>query len=127
MKQIVILAGGIGTRLKDRSGDLPKPMIKIGGRPLLEHQIEVARRHGFDQILILASYRPDVIAEYFGDGSRWKVNIRYQIDPAPLGTAGAVLAVFPELAEQFWFSTATRCSTLTSTACGRRTRVGAPT
>ena len=61
MKQLVILAGGIGTRLRARLGDLPKPMIPIAGKPLLEHQIELARRHGFNDVIIFACYRADLI------------------------------------------------------------------
>src|SRR3954465_9254813 len=92
MKQLVILAGGKGTRLKDRLGDLPKPMIPIGNKPLLEHQIELAKRHGFSEIIVFACYRADLIEGHLGDGSRWGVNIRYVLEQEPLGTAGAVLA-----------------------------------
>lgn len=100
-KQVIILAGGLGTRLKARLGDLPKPMIPISGKPLLEHQIELAKSHGFTQIIIFACYRPDLIERHFGDGSRWGVQIRYIIEARPLGTAGAVLAGFSELANRF--------------------------
>jgi histidinol-phosphate phosphatase family protein len=101
MKQAVILAGGKGTRLKDRLGDLPKPMIPIGGKPLLEHQVELARRYGLTELLILAGHRAQVITDYFGDGSRWGVRIRYEIEREPLGTAGAVLAAWAHLEERF--------------------------
>jgi histidinol-phosphate phosphatase family protein len=100
-KQAVILAGGMGTRLKARLGDLPKPMIPIGGKPLLEHQIELARRHGFDDILILACYRADLIEGHFGDGSRWGARIRVVAEREPLGTAGAARACLDLLAERF--------------------------
>jgi histidinol-phosphate phosphatase family protein len=101
MKQLVVLAGGSGTRLRERLGDLPKPMIPIGGRPLLEIQLELAKRHGFDDILIFAFYRADLIEKHFGDGSRFGVRIRYIIETEPLGTAGAVLAGFELLADDF--------------------------
>jgi histidinol-phosphate phosphatase family protein len=101
MKQVVILAGGQGARLKDRLGDLPKPLIPIAGRPLLEHQIELARRHGFLDIVIFACYRADLIEAALGDGSRWGVRLRYQRETTPLGTAGAVLAGFSLLEDQF--------------------------
>ena len=100
-KQLIILAGGLGTRLKARLGDLPKPMIPIGGKPLLEHQIELARRHGFTDILIFAFYQPEKMEAHFGTGGRWGVAIKYIIEKEPLGTAGAVLAGFNSLAEQF--------------------------
>ncbi len=101
MKQLIILAGGKGTRLKDRLGDLPKPMIPIGGKPLLEHQVELARRHGFTDLIFFVHYRADLIEQYFGDGSKWSVRIRYVLEKEPLGTAGAVLAGLEHLAERF--------------------------
>src|SRR2546421_3707137 len=101
MKQLLILAGGQGTRLKERLGDLPKPMIPIGGKPLLEHQIELAKRYGFCDLIIFVCYRPDLIEAHLGDGSRWGMRIGYVIEPQPLGTAGAVLAGLDSLAERF--------------------------
>ncbi len=101
MKQLVILAGGMGTRLKARLGDLPKPMVPIAGKPLLEHHVELAKRHGFDDILIFACYRADLIERHFGDGSRWGVRIRTIVEREPLGTAGAVLAGYELLAGEF--------------------------
>jgi histidinol-phosphate phosphatase family protein len=101
MKQAIIIAGGMGTRLKARLGDLPKPMIPIGGKPLLEHQVELAKRHGFTEIVVFACYRPDLIQAHLGDGSRWGVKISYEIEKSPLGTAGAVLAGMRLLAERF--------------------------
>ena len=70
IQQAVILAGGKGTRLKERLGDLPKPMISIGGKPLLEHQIELVKHYGFTDVLILAGYRAEVLKEHFGDDDR---------------------------------------------------------
>jgi len=101
MKQAIIIAGGMGTRLKARLGDLPKPMIPIGGKPLLEHQVELAKRHGFTEIVIFACYRPDLIHAHLGDGSRWGVRISYEVEKTPLGTAGAVLAGLHLLSERF--------------------------
>jgi D,D-heptose 1,7-bisphosphate phosphatase len=101
MKQLVILAGGKGTRLKDRLGDLPKPMIPIAGRPLLEHQVELARAHGFEEVLMFVHHRADLIQAHFGDGSRRGVRVRYIVETEPLGTAGAVLAGFDQLADRF--------------------------
>jgi len=101
MRQLIILAGGKGTRLKDRLGDLPKPLIPIAGKPLLEHQVELAKKHGFTDIIIFVCYRPDLIERALGDGSRWGVRIRYEVEKEPLGTAGAVLAGYDLLAETF--------------------------
>jgi histidinol-phosphate phosphatase family protein len=101
MKQLVILAGGKGTRLKDRLGDLPKPMIPIGGKPLLEHQVELARRYGFTDLLFFVHHRADLIEKHFGNGAKWDVTIRYLLEKEPLGTAGAVLAGYEQLAARF--------------------------
>lgn len=101
VKQLVILAGGKGSRLKDRLGHLPKPMIPIAGKPLLEHQIELARAHGFTDVLLFVHYRADLIQQHLGDGSRWGLRVRYIVEKEPLGTAGAVLAGFDQLAERF--------------------------
>lgn len=92
MKQLVILAGGKGTRLKDRLGDLPKPLIPIGGKPLLEHHVELARRHGFTALLFFVHYRAELIQQHFGNGAKWDAAIHYVMEEEPLGTAGAVLA-----------------------------------
>lgn len=100
-KQAVILAGGAGTRLRERLGDLPKPMIPIGGKPLLEHQVELAKRHGCSDIVIFAGYRAEVIQSHFGDGSRWGLKLSTIVEHEPLGTAGAVLAGFDRLADDF--------------------------
>src|SRR5580704_8043077 len=101
MKQLVILAGGMGTRLRARLGDLPKPMIPIAGKPLLEHHIELAKRHGFLDIIIFACYRADLIERHFGDGGKWGMRIRTVVEREPLGTAGAVLVGFDLLADHF--------------------------
>lgn len=102
MKQLIILAGGKGTRLASKLGKtLPKPMAPVAGRPLLEHQVELAREHGFGDVRLLTSHRSEVIEEHFGDGSRFGLSIRYHLDAEPRGTAGAVLAALPELADRF--------------------------
>lgn len=102
MRQLVILAGGKGTRLAGRLAEgLPKPMAPVAGRPLLEHQIALARRHHFEDVRLLTSHRSEVIEEYFGDGSRFGLSIGYHVDAVPRGTAGAVLEALPDLAERF--------------------------
>jgi len=67
--QVAILAGGMGTRLRERSGDLPKPMVPVLGKPVLHHQIELCRKHGFTDIALLVQHRHEKISEYFGNGS----------------------------------------------------------
>jgi histidinol-phosphate phosphatase family protein len=101
MRQAVILAGGAGTRLRERLGDLPKPMIPIGGKPLLEHQVELAKRHGFFDFIFFVQYRAELIERHFAEGGNWGVRIRYVVEKEPLGTAGAVLAGLDQLTERF--------------------------
>ena len=101
VKQAVILAGGKGTRLRSVLGDLPKPLIPIGGKPLLEHHFELCRAHGFERVLVLAGHRAERIQAHCGDGSRWGLRIECEVEREPLGTAGAVLAAFSRLPERF--------------------------
>jgi histidinol-phosphate phosphatase family protein len=100
-RQLIILAGGAGTRLRERLGDLPKPMIPVAGKPLLEHQVDLAKKFGFTDLIFFVHYRADLIEKYFGDGKNFGVQIRYVLEKEPLGTAGAVLAGFEKLAERF--------------------------
>jgi histidinol-phosphate phosphatase family protein len=89
--QVAILAGGMGTRLKVRTGNLPKPMVPILGRPVLEHQIDLCRRHGFTRIALLVHYEYESIRNYFENGQRWGVEIKYSLERDARGTAGALL------------------------------------
>ena len=100
-RQLIILAGGAGTRLRERLGDLPKPMIPIAGKPLLEHQVELAKKYGFTDLIFFVHYRADLIEKHFGDGGKVGVQIRYVLEKEPLGTAGAVLAGMEFLADRF--------------------------
>jgi len=85
------MAGGYGTRLRPLTVKLPKPMIPIANRPMLEHIVLLLREHGFNDITMLTYFFPDTIEEYFGDGSALGVDISYRQDPpGGLGTAGAV-------------------------------------
>ena len=68
--QVVIMAGGKGTRISSVAKDIPKPMIKIGGMPILEHEIECLRNQGFTNIIITVSHLGHIIMDYFGDGSK---------------------------------------------------------
>jgi len=101
MKQAVILAGGKGTRLQERLGDLPKPMIPIGGRPLIAHQLALCRQHGFSDVVLLLGHGAEHVQRYVRDGSDWDIRVRSMIEPGPLGTAGAVFATMPSLADRF--------------------------
>jgi D,D-heptose 1,7-bisphosphate phosphatase len=101
MKQAVILAGGKGTRLKEVSGNLPKPMVPVLGKPLLQHLIEQCVEYDFTDIKLLISYKKEIIEDYFGDGNQYGATIQYIAEATPRGTAGALIDVLPELNEQF--------------------------
>lgn len=98
---VAILAGGRGTRLRDRTGRLPKPLAPLRGRPLLEHQLDLCRRHGFRDALLLVHYEHEAIQTLFGDGSRFGITLDYQIEPTARGTAGALRDALPRLADVF--------------------------
>lgn len=86
----LFLAGGLGTRLKPITNELPKPMVPIMGKPLLERNIEKLKRHGITEIILSTCYKPQIIEDYFGDGSKLGVRISYIAEDRPLGTAGAI-------------------------------------
>ncbi len=97
----VILAGGKGTRMGDLVRQVPKPMLRLAGKPILEHQIELARRSGCTEIILLTGHLGQVIEEHFGDGARWDVRIRYHREATALGTAGALKAIQGWLDDDF--------------------------
>ena len=99
--QVAILAGGLGTRLKARTGNLPKPMAPVLGRPVLEHLIALCQRHGFTRIALLVHYGSDAIQSHFGDGASWGVQLSYCSETSARGTAGAVLDALPQLEDRF--------------------------
>ena len=87
---MVIMAGGQGTRLRPHTDTCPKPLLKVSGKPMLEHIIERAKAEGFQNFVIAIHYLGQMIEDYFGDGSRWQVRIEYLRELSPLGTAGAI-------------------------------------
>ena len=97
--QLVIIAGGKGTRLGLK--DIPKPMCPINGKPLLEMQIDLAKRYGINEIFILSGHLSQVIIDYFGDGSKFGVNIHHIVESKPLGTAGSLKLLEGTLKERF--------------------------
>lgn len=86
----MILAAGFGMRLGDLTRDVPKGLLDVGGRPLLEHIILNLQRHGFNEIAVNLHFQPDMIRDYFGDGARWKVSLTWTHEPELMGTAGGL-------------------------------------
>ena len=107
--KVVIMAGGKGTRISSVASDIPKPMIKIEGKPVLEHELECLRDQGFTDIIITVSHLGNIIMDYFGDGSGtspvtgkpFGVHIEYYFEKEPLGNAGALLKIKDKLTSDF--------------------------
>ncbi|MBV6493610.1 MAG: Glucose-1-phosphate adenylyltransferase [Turneriella sp.] len=87
---VFIMAGGFGTRLAPLTDHCPKPMLRIGDKPMLEHLILQFKKSGFSRFFISTHYMPHVIQEYFGDGHHWGAQISYVHEDTPLGTGGAL-------------------------------------
>jgi len=87
---VFLMAGGFGKRLKPYTDDCPKPLLEIGGKPILETIIENFVKSGFRQFFIAVHYRSEQIKNYFGDGGRWGISIQYIDEIEPMGTAGAI-------------------------------------
>jgi D-glycero-D-manno-heptose 1,7-bisphosphate phosphatase len=90
LMQTVIMAGGKGTRVSSIASDIPKPMIPICGKPILEHQIDCLKENGLTEITLVIGHLGQYIKDYFGDGSRFGCGISYFTETEPLGTAGAL-------------------------------------
>lgn len=105
----VIMAGGKGTRISSVASDIPKPMIKLEGKPVLEHELECLRDQGFTDIILTVSYLGNIIMNYFGDGSGispvtgkpFGVHIEYYFEKEPLGNAGALFKIKDKLDSDF--------------------------
>ncbi|WP_461206461.1 nucleotidyltransferase family protein [Clostridium sp. DL1XJH146] len=87
---VFILAGGLGTRLRPLTENIPKPMLNIGEKPILQRIIESFKEYGFRNFIISLNYKGDIIEEYFGKGDRFGVNIEYVWEKKKLGTAGSI-------------------------------------
>ena len=89
----IVMAGGYGVRLRPLTDQTPKPMLPVGGRPLLQHTIEQLKKSGIQRVDLSTHYKADVIANHFGDGHEFGLQIEYIHEDSPLGTAGAVRGV----------------------------------
>jgi NDP-mannose synthase len=97
----IILSGGLGTRLKPFTEVIPKPLLPIGEKAVLEIQIEHLKQHGFDQIFLATNYKSSYIENFFGDGSKYGVELIISKEDSPLGTAGPVKLLEKYLSEPF--------------------------
>ncbi len=86
----IVMAGGDGTRLRPVSSDLPKPMVPLFDRPVLEHILRLLRKNGIIDVCLTLRFLSAVVSDYFGDGSDFGINLEYRIEKEPLGTAGGV-------------------------------------
>lgn len=92
---MVIMAGGQGKRLRPHTENCPKPLLRVGGKPMLQHILERAKAEGFSRFVLAINYLGHMIEEYFGDGSRLDISITYLKEASPLGTAGALSLLDP--------------------------------
>ena len=86
----IIMAGGAGTRLRPLTCDLPKPMLPVANRPVIDYAVELLKKHGIREIGVTLQYMPHMIMNHFGNGSTWDVSLEYFVETTPLGTAGSV-------------------------------------
>lgn len=97
----VIMSGGRGTRISELFSDIPKPLIPICGKPVLEHEIKCLREQGFTDIILTVSHMADKLIDYFGDGRNFGVYIEYFVEDKPLGNAGALFRLKDKLTDDF--------------------------
>lgn len=100
--KVVLMVGGLGTRLRPLTEHTPKPMLKVGNKPILETIILNFKKYGFTNIILCVSYKSHIIEEYFEDGSRFGVNIEYIHENKRMGTAGALSLIRDKLNESFF-------------------------
>jgi mannose-1-phosphate guanylyltransferase/phosphomannomutase len=101
MKKAVIMAGGFGTRLRPLTVTIPKPMVTILNTPMMEHIINLLKKHNISEIISVLYFQPEIISNYFGDGSQFGIDMKYVLANADYGTAGAVKNAFEHLDSRF--------------------------
>jgi len=100
-RQVVILAGGLGTRLRPITEKVPKPMVPVASEPFLYWQLSDLKSQGYKKVLLLVAYLGEQVRTFFGDGSGMGLQIEYAFEPEPLGTGGALKNALPQLANEF--------------------------
>src|SRR5687768_10234203 len=101
VRQAVIMAGGEGSRLRPLTSNLPKPMLPIANKPMMEHILALLRDHGITDVVATVQFLASLIRNYFGDGSDLGVSLSYAVEEVPLGTAGSVLGASDLLSGTF--------------------------
>jgi MurNAc alpha-1-phosphate uridylyltransferase len=96
----MLLAAGLGERLRPITDKIPKPLVKIAGKPLIEHHLERLKTAGFNEVVINISHLGDMIKQHLGDGSRFDLHIEYSREETPLETAGGIINALPLLGEK---------------------------
>jgi dTDP-glucose pyrophosphorylase len=97
---VVIMAGGLGTRLGELTKDCPKPLLQVGGKPIIEHTVEQLSLQGYNNFYFCLNYKSEMFEKHFGDGAKHGINLNYILEEKRLGTAGA-LGLLPEFNEPF--------------------------
>lgn len=100
--KVVLMVGGLGTRLRPLTNEIPKPLLKVGNKPILETIIENFAKYGFKDFILSVNYKSEMIEEYFGDGKKLGVNIHYIHEDKRMGTAGALSLIKDQLTEDFF-------------------------
>lgn len=100
--KIVLMVGGLGSRLRPLTNDIPKPMLKVGDKPILERIIMDFVKHGFRNFILSVNYKAEIIVDYFGDGSNFGVSIEYVYENKRMGTAGSLSFMKEKLREPFF-------------------------
>jgi NDP-sugar pyrophosphorylase family protein len=103
IKQAIISAGGFGTRLRPMTDTMPKPMVPILGKPMLLWHLEQFKKHGVTEFFFTLHYLPQIVMDYFGDGSKFGVTINYFVEEKPLGSAGAIKKFEDQLDQTFYY------------------------
>ena len=102
IKQAFVLAGGKGERLKPLTNDIPKPLVKVKGKPILQYNIELLAKHGVKEIILGTGHMHEKIEDYFKDGATFGMSIVYSVETEPLGTGGALKQAEEMLDEKFF-------------------------
>jgi NDP-sugar pyrophosphorylase family protein len=103
MLPVIILAGGLATRLRPITETIPKALVEINGQPFLHHQMRLLAANGVSRAVLSVAYKGEMIEEFLGDGSRYGIDVSYSYDgPVYLGTAGAIRKALPQIGEAFF-------------------------